>query len=161
MRSTRSIRAVTAIATAVLGILLSILVVGVPLALADLSSAPMYLFAFPLDFAKALVDVPQGAIPYGMLIVVTVVLAMTTAGRNSSSVLLNVAAAILASALTAVVWIASGERGEVASELNGGLVSTSLRLIAGALLASLIASKVTSRLGVRSRARREGAALRQ
>lgn len=141
-------RGATALAVALFGIALSMLVVALLIASADPSRAAELLVQWPIDRVATLAEVPLATLGKALYLAFALV-AVLLLRRPAWSVTAHLLAAALAAVAAWGVWMLAGEPGALASEVNGGLTSTLLRLLAGALLATLITSALARSVGAR------------
>jgi len=142
------VRGATALAVALFGIALSMLVVALLIASADPSRAAELLVQWPIDRVATLAEVPLATLGKALYLAFAVV-AVLLLRRPAWSVTAHLLAAVLAAVAAWGVWMLAGGPGALASEVNGGLTSTLLRLLAGALLATLITSALARSVGAR------------
>lgn len=132
-------RVMTTLAVALFGLALSILAVGVLLVSADPSRAAEILVEWPIERAETLVANPLAALGMALYPVLTVG-AVFALRRVPWSITAHAIGAGFAALIATGAWMLSGEAGVAALEVNGGLTSTALRLLAGAVLAAAITS---------------------
>jgi hypothetical protein len=141
-------RVIVTLAVALLGLALAMLVVGVLLASADPARAAEILVEWPIERVATLTAAPLAALGMGLY---PVLAAITVAAlrRVPWSITAHAIGAGFAALIATGVWMLSGEAGAAALEINGGLTSTALRLLAGALLASVVTSALARSVDAR------------
>lgn len=141
-------RVVTTLSVALLGLALSIVVVGVLLASADPSRAAQILVEWPIERVATLAAAPLAAL--GMVLYpLLAVIAVVGLRRVPWSITAHVLGAGFAALFATGAWMLGGEAGAAALEINGGLTSTALRLLAGAVLAAAITSALARSVDAR------------
>lgn len=141
-------RVVTTLAVALFGLALSILAVGILLVSADPPRAAEILVEWPLERVATLAANPIAALGMALYPVLAVA-AVLALRRVPWSITSHTIAAGFAALIATGVWMLSGEAGAAALEVNGGLTSTALRLLAGGVLASAITSALARSVDAR------------